>query len=553
MIERLTGALLLSCLSGLAAALIRWCVNPWFLDEPQTYAFFSLVPLLAAGWWLAPRLPTHKGPRFWGGCSTIVFALACVPPSSGNLGAKVVVVGIDGGTWTVADKVKMPALEALQERGRRGVLAAEEPLFSPLLWSTLATGKRPEQHGIRGLNVRTDQATAARFWEVARDAGLTVGLYKWLVTWPPPSGDLPGFTVPAWLAGDASTHPEGLSWVKALELSNRAHRKRVKTDRSMPQLAVEGLGDGLRWSTLWAAFRFACMERLSPLPIRKREAFLRRLRTRIDRDVFVAAVHAHDPDLATFTIYVTDALSHTHWSQDGGRHVDGAYRLADEVLAEIVAQFGPSTTFLVLSDHGFRNAADGGGVHSAVPKTERLKQHLVATVGDVEVVRLGRKLIVTPEVPISDVAMEQSLGQLVLDGGKPLFRSEIYPGKSAWTVSVNHVPPESAWPEAVVGGARLPEFVMPGRSDEGEHDTEGIVVLALPSGEDSGLGRVNQVDVTPTILALLGLSVAEDMPGQSWVEETAPRVATHGHLAPGGAPRDAPVNIERLKQLGYVD
>jgi hypothetical protein len=553
MIERLTGAVLLSCLSGLVAVLIRWGVNPWFLDEPQTYAFFSMVPLLAAGWLLAPHLPTRRGLGVWGVASAILFGLACIPPQSGDLDAKVVVVGIDGGTWTVADRVNMPALEKLQKRGRRGILEAEEPLFSPLLWSTLATGKRPDQHGIRGLNVRTDQATAGRFWEVARDADLTVGLYKWLVTWPPPTGDLPGFTVPAWLAGDDSTHPEGLSWIKALELSNRAHRKRVKTDRSTLDLAIDGLGDGLRWSTLWAAIRFASMERLSPLPDRKREAFLRRLRLRIDRDAFVAAVHEHNPDLATFTIYVTDALSHTHWSQDGGRHVEGAYRLADQVLADIVAQFGPNTTFLVLSDHGFRNAADGGGVHSAVPKTDRLKQYLADTVGTVEIVRLGRKLIVTPEIPISDGAMEQSLGQLVLDDGKPLFRSEVYSGKSAWTLSVNHVPPVSDWSSTFVGGIKLSELVVPGRSEEGEHDPDGIVVLASPNGKNTELGRVSQMDVAPTILALLGLSVAEDMPGQSWVEETVSRVPTHDHLAPGGAPREAPVNIERLQQLGYVD
>ena len=49
------------------------------------------------------------------------------------------------------------------------------------------------------------------------------------------------------------------------------------------------------------------------------------------------------------------------------------------------------------------------------------------------------------------------------------------------------------------------------------------------------------------------LPVAEDMPGQPWVEEVVARVPTHGHLAPGGAPRETPANVERLQQLGYVD
>jgi arylsulfatase A-like enzyme len=67
------------------------------------------------------------------------------------------------------------------------------------------------------------------------------------------------------------------------------------------------------------------------------------------------------------------------------------------------------------------------------------------------------------------------------------------------------------------------------------------------------LGAVSQLDVTPTILSLMGLPAAKDMPGQSWVPETVPRVDSYRALAPGGAEREEPVDRERLRSLGYVD
>ncbi len=551
--ERLTGALLASSVSGLLALLMRCFINPRFLDEPGGYAFVTLVPLIGLGWWLGPVLPTRRGPWPWMVVSSVLFGLACLPPFSGQVSTRLVVVGIDGVTWNVADKVSMPALEQLQARGRRGTLMAEEPLFSPLLWSTLATGQRPDQHGIRGLNVRSDQATAARFWEVARSHGITVGLYKWLVTWPPPGDEVPGFTVPAWLAADASTHPSSLSWVKQLELSKRSHRKQVTSARSVPELIREGMMDGLRWSTLWAGLRFQCMEWLSPMPARKREAFLRRLRLRIDRDVFIDALHEHEPELATFTIYVTDALSHTHWSRDGGRHVEGAYRLADTVLGEIVGELSSDATVLVLSDHGFRNAGEDGGAHAAVPKIERLKSHLEAAIGPVEVVRVGRKLVITPEVPLADAAIEAAMTLLTYGDGTPLYRTEVFKGSIAWSVSIQSVPPEDEWAAERINGSPLSEYVVPGRTDEGEHDPSGIVVLAGPDTGTDPLGSVSQLDVAPTILSVMGLPAALDMPGESWVPEMVERVPTHRALAPARVEREEPANTERLRSLGYVD
>jgi len=553
MIQRLSGAIVFSCAGTFAAAVMSWWVNPWFMDQPGPYLFVVLVPLLPLGWWLGPRLGTIRRPWLWALVSALMFMLSVMRPVPGFTDTQLLVVGIDGATWSVIDRTQTPNIDRLVAGGTRGTLVAEEPLFSPLLWSTLATGRTPDQHGIRGVRTRTDEAKVARFWDVARDAGLSVGLYKWLVTWPPPAEPMPGFTVPAWLAGDARTHPSDLSWVKELELSRRTHRKKVAATRALPFILIDGIGDGLRWSTVWAGLRFSFMERLSPLPPRKKDAFLRRLRLRIDRDVFVSRLHRHNPDVATFTMYVTDALSHTHWSSDDGRHVDGAYRLSDTILGELIEEVAPNAHILVLSDHGFRNGGEGHGVHAVVPKIDRLKSWLEPKIGAVEIVRVGRQLAITPDVPVSDDVMRGTFAAVHFEDGTPLYRVEPFPRGVAWNLKVHHVPVETAWAGVMLAGLPLVDLVSPGKAEEGEHDPNGIVVLAGPQVESNVLGKVSQLDLTPTILALLGLPVAENMTGSSWVPEPVERVSSHDHLAPTSSGEQGSTNEERLQKLGYID
>ena len=61
------------------------------------------------------------------------------------------VIGIDGATWTVIDRLwergELPHLRALAGRGSRAVLHTAYNA-SPVIWTTIATGRRPRDHGI---------------------------------------------------------------------------------------------------------------------------------------------------------------------------------------------------------------------------------------------------------------------------------------------------------------------------------------------------------------------------------------------------------------------
>lgn len=73
---------------------------------------------------------------------------------TGRFGRKVLVIGWDAADWRVInpllDQGLMPNLERLVSGGTIGRLATLDPPLSPMLWTSIATGKRPYKHGILG-------------------------------------------------------------------------------------------------------------------------------------------------------------------------------------------------------------------------------------------------------------------------------------------------------------------------------------------------------------------------------------------------------------------
>jgi predicted AlkP superfamily phosphohydrolase/phosphomutase len=69
---------------------------------------------------------------------------------------KLLLVGWDAADWKaimpLVDAGKMPNLKALIEEGVCGNLATLQPVLSPMLWTSIATGKRPYKHGVHGFS-----------------------------------------------------------------------------------------------------------------------------------------------------------------------------------------------------------------------------------------------------------------------------------------------------------------------------------------------------------------------------------------------------------------
>jgi tetratricopeptide (TPR) repeat protein len=69
---------------------------------------------------------------------------------------KTILVGWDAADWKViiplVDAGKMPSLSKLINGGVCGNIATLQPVLSPMLWTSIATGKRPYKHGIHGFS-----------------------------------------------------------------------------------------------------------------------------------------------------------------------------------------------------------------------------------------------------------------------------------------------------------------------------------------------------------------------------------------------------------------
>ncbi|WP_138469365.1 alkaline phosphatase family protein [Poseidonocella sp. HB161398] len=109
---------------------------------------------------------------------------------------RVLLVGWDAADWKMInplmDAGHMPALKGLVERGVCGNLATLSPVLSPMLWSSIATGKRPFKHGVAGFTEPTPDGKAVRpvtsmsrtaraVWNILTLEGLKSHVVGW---WP---------------------------------------------------------------------------------------------------------------------------------------------------------------------------------------------------------------------------------------------------------------------------------------------------------------------------------------------------------------------------------
>ncbi|HEX6851571.1 MAG TPA: alkaline phosphatase family protein [Candidatus Polarisedimenticolaceae bacterium] len=302
----------------------------------------------------------------------LLFLPACSTPSTGTLppspDTKVLVVGLDGADWEILDRLerdgRIPNLSRLRREGAWGVLRAENPLLSPIVWTSIATGRHPEDHGIVGFltkrdgveePVRSDERRVRAFWNVATEQGLSVGVVGWYASWP--AEPVRGFLVSDragshQIAGGATRATTGLAHPP--EVAAEIERARGEVDRA--------IGDA-------HAMTFFGPGSLAPDP-EKLETFVGILRTtELYRRLAPELIRRYRPTIAAVYLEGTDAVGHLFgeyqpprlpWASDAevarfGPVWDAYYAEADRVVGDVLASVDPAkTTVLVVSDHGFK-------------------------------------------------------------------------------------------------------------------------------------------------------------------------------------------------------
>lgn len=109
---------------------------------------------------------------------------------------RLLVVGWDAADWKVIDPLlaagEMPHLASVIAGGVRGNHSTIYPALSPMLWTSIATGKRPGKHGIHGFSEPTEDGLSVRpisnlgrktkaFWNILNQHGHRSIVVGW---WP---------------------------------------------------------------------------------------------------------------------------------------------------------------------------------------------------------------------------------------------------------------------------------------------------------------------------------------------------------------------------------
>lgn len=112
---------------------------------------------------------------------------------------KILLIGLDAADWKIITPLlrekKLPNLAALIQSGSHGRLKTLIPAQSPRIWNSIATGKRPRKHGILGFVVRhpdtgqrlpytSNMRRCKTVWDILSDYGKRVGVVGWWNTWP---------------------------------------------------------------------------------------------------------------------------------------------------------------------------------------------------------------------------------------------------------------------------------------------------------------------------------------------------------------------------------
>ena len=283
---------------------------------------------------------------------------------------RVLLIGWDAADWKVIQPLlqagEMPNLARLISSGVHGNLATIYPVLSPMLWTSIATGKRAYKHGVHGFTEPAPDGSGVRpvsvlsrktkaVWNILHQTGHRCLVAGW---WPShPAEPINGvmvsnhFAPPPAKPGEASPplpgtiHPASLAKslaelrVNAMELSGEFLRMFVpeyaKVDQAKDKrlhslarviaetMSIHGVATELLETQAWdfAAIYYCGLDHFQ-------HGFMRYHPPRLP--------WVSEEDFAVFQHVIANA-----------------YRYHDAMLGTLLASADEKTTVILLSDHGF--------------------------------------------------------------------------------------------------------------------------------------------------------------------------------------------------------
>ncbi|MFO7865837.1 MAG: alkaline phosphatase family protein [Candidatus Aminicenantes bacterium] len=317
---------------------------------------------------------------------------------------KVMVIGLDGADWNIINPLleqnKLPHLRSLIENGSSGVFHTVRPTKSPVLWTSIGTGKSMLKHGVLDWNYvdknnieipySVDDIQVKFAWEILGDYGHTAGVINWFCTFPatPVNGflvsDIYTNSIDKYLECEEITYPPEL-YPKIYPKVIRFHDRKFKTlidEEKVPhylqraQQRFDSLPDHLE-----RQLRFFRRFFLQDKSVERTALYLM---NEVPVDFFAVYLRLIDTTSHFASLFLEEDLRRL-WIHDnenlGGPSpeterklyrnmaeiIAPVYVYMDNVVGRLKAAAPPETFFFIVSDHGF-NFSTAGYNHYDTPE-----------------------------------------------------------------------------------------------------------------------------------------------------------------------------------------
>ena len=457
---------------------------------------------------------------------------------------KVLLVEVNEVTWNLIDPLieegKLPTFARLKREGAWGAPVSVDlpPQLDPwITWTTLYTGRPQDEHNVFFLQQPPGTIRAKRIWELCSEAGLRVGVYGSLCSWPPQ--EVGGFYVPDTFAPEPTTYPEDLRPIQELNLTyTRSVRLPADQDTLWfkARLGAKLMALGLSAATVTAIVRQLARERREPHSRWRRVA----LQPLVNFDFFRTLYRRHRPDFASFHTNHVAHYMHTYWkamrpdlfpqptTEEEARNYGGAvehgYTTADRLLERMLGLLDDDTVMFVASSMGqkpFIGPLKRGKRVGQLRSLERLVEILGAEGRTRALNTMSDQFNLYPDTHETARLLLARLRAAYVDTPeRPMFYVETV--EDSITATLRHYDETEedsrcVFPHRADGGSyRFEDLVYgTGAIKSGCHDPQGVL-LVYGAGVRAGtrVGDCTNLDIAPTLLTTLGLGVPPGLTGR---------------------------------------
>jgi predicted AlkP superfamily phosphohydrolase/phosphomutase len=469
---------------------------------------------------------------------------------------RIIVLEINEISWDLMEPWladgQLPNFRRLRDAGCCGTTTTDEPggpdgLLEPwVTWTTFYTGVPYTEHGLRFLEQPADTIHAKRLWEILPDAGKSVGVFGSSNSWPPPPVN--GFVIPGSFSPDSQTYPESLQPIQDLNLQHtRAHVPGAKSIglTGSALKAIRLVRHGLNASTVIQIVK--CLREIRRHPDRDWKKVS--LQPIVNFAFFSKLYRRVRPDFATFHTNHVAHYQHRFfraWKpelfpdptaaeevQRFGGAIAYGYQVADRLLGQFMqlADRARDVILCVASSMG-QKAYIPDKYNQVAPPTCRVRsiERLITVLGLDGQCEYFSTMAPQWNIRIPEAQLRtKTIGHLLAARYQPQGKSMYSAMEVADSIVLTPMSHHGVGGDSVccfptlAGTATLPFHELAVQADDtrksGCHDPIGMLAFYGTPVRTGHLPQVNNIDVAPTLLALLGVPAPPFMRGRVFANE----------------------------------